>query len=348
MVMAVPFFTECPECAAQLKINNPTAIGKRVRCPNCKNVFQTNDSRTATPPPPPPSKDFDYEDPDEGFYDDEYDDYAPNRGAEHRSRPRQSKSSNTLLIVGIIFGCFVVFGGLLAAFLLPAVGQARMAAQRSMDKNNLKQVGIALHNYHDNYGAFPVIREEDHNGPRPMPFPLQQHDPAGGQRMPPHLNRQLSWRVHILPFIDQAPLYERFHLDEPWDSPHNRTLIPLMPEVYKRPGSNLPQGKTTYLGIDGPGGVMEDGGGTSIREITDGASNTILIVEVADENAVTWTQPEDYHFTPQETANGLGGWPGGFHVLMCDGSVRFVSEQISPQTLAKLMQKNDGQIIEQF
>lgn len=340
--MAVPFFAECPQCAAQLKINNPAAIGKRVRCPSCKNVFTADQSR-ASSPPPPPNRGGDFEDPDEGFYDDEHDEYAPR----HSSRPQKRKSgSNTLLIVLVIFGGLFVFGGILVALLLPAVQQAREAARRSQDKNNLKQVGIAMHNYHEVHGAFPVVREENNHRGRQIQF--QRPDAPPAQEQPSHLNRQLSWRVHILPFLDQQPLYNRFHLDEPWDSPHNRTLIPLMPDVFKRPGSELPQGKTTYLGIDGPGGVMEDGGGTRLRDITDGSSNTILVVEVKDEYAVTWTKPEDYQYNPQNPVGNLGGWPGGFQTLLCDGSVRFISENIAPQVLTNLMQKDDGNLVGEF
>jgi len=191
---------------------------------------------------------------------------------------------------------------------------------RVQAKNNLKQIGIALHNYHDVHGSFPVAKNPQ--------------NPAGSQ---------LSWRVHILPFLEQGPLYQQFKLNEPWNSPHNMRLINQMPDTYRRPGSTAGPGKTNYLGIDGPGGVMENGGGTKFRELIDGASNTVLVVEVEDRAAVTWTKPEDYRYNRNDPKRNLGGWDGGFHVLFCDGAVMFISEHFNPQELLKMFQMNDGE-----
>lgn len=198
------------------------------------------------------------------------------------------------------------------------IAQGREAAQRSQDKNNLKQIGLAMHNYHEQYRSLPLANGQQGSG--------------------------LSWRVHILPHLDQANLYSQFHLNEPWDSPHNKQLIQHMPRTYARPGSNLPPGKTTYLGIDGQGGILaKSGGGTRFRDVTDGTSNTILVAEVKDEHAVTWTQPVDYEYEQSNPGKDLGGWRGGFHALFCDGAVMFISENISPAELLKRFQMNDGQ-----
>ncbi len=195
---------------------------------------------------------------------------------------------------------------------------------RSIDKNNLKQIGLALHNYHDTFNNFPVAKN------------------AQGEKS------QLSWRVHILPYMDMADLYEEFHLDEPWDSEHNKSLIADMPPFFERPGSHADVGKTTYLGIDGPGGAMENGGGKRVRDFTDGLTNTIMVVGVKDSAAVTWTKPEDYKYDENDPKRDLGGWPGGFHALLGDGSVRFIQETVSEETIIKLFKMNDGQVIEDF
>ncbi len=208
--------------------------------------------------------------------------------------------------------------------MLGAVGQARNAARRAESKNNLKQIGLAMHNFHNVYRSLPVPKDN------------------------PQMSSQLSWRVHLLPFLDQAPLYKQFHKNEPWNSPHNMALINQMPDVYKSPNSTAPAGRTTYLGIDGPGGMMENGGGKKIRDIIDGTSNTILVVEADDAAAVIWTKPDDYRFNPANPSQNLGGKNGGFNALLCDGAVRFLSKNINPQTLVDLFQYNDGHRIDNF
>ncbi|WP_166826437.1 DUF1559 family PulG-like putative transporter [Thalassoroseus pseudoceratinae] len=203
------------------------------------------------------------------------------------------------------------------------VSDARDAARNAGSKNNLKQIGLAFHNYHAVYKSLPITKSEpkyfDENG-----------------------QPKLSWRVHILPFLEHVPLYEQFHLDEPWDSPHNRPLVNQMPDIFKRPGSALRPGHTTYLGVKGPGAIFEQPAGLGFRDITDGLSNTIIVVEAADQNAVIWTKPGDFSYQPANPTNGLIGPSGSFNALLCDGAVRVISQTIDPQTLLHLFQRNDG------
>lgn len=193
--------------------------------------------------------------------------------------------------------------------------QAGEARDRVKDRNNLKQIGLALHNYYDTFRSLP---------------------PAQGK------GTGLSWRVHILPYVEQAPLYQQFKLDEPWNSPHNMRLVNQMPDVFRRPGSNAGPGKTTYLGVAGPGGMMENGGGKRFQDVTDGLSNTAMVVEVEDHAAVIWTQPDEYEINPNDPKQDLGGWNGGFHALYGDGSVRFLAKNMNAQTLLDILQRNDG------
>ena len=122
----------------------------------------------------------------------------------------------------------------------------------------------------------------------------------------------MSWRVHILPFIDHNSLFKQFHLDEPWDSPHNRTLIDKMPSIYRMPMSKTEKGRTNYLLPVGGGAAFEADKPTTFKDITDGTSNTIMTVEVDDEHAVIWTKPEDLQFDPNDPIEGtrpfLQGW----------------------------------------
>lgn len=219
----------------------------------------------------------------------------------------------------------------MVALLLPAVQAAREAARRMEGSNNLKQIGLAMHNYHDTYRAFPAGYSADAEG-KPL----------------------LSWRVHILPFIEEQALYERFHLDEPWDSPHNKELIPLMPQVYRCPNSRAEPGMTNYLGIAGADGVFVrpqagDRLGASMRQITDGTANTIMTVEVPDETAVVWTKPADHAPNMQAPTKGLTGLrPGGFQVGFTDGSVRFIAETVDVNVLKALFTKSGGEAVPRF
>ncbi len=216
----------------------------------------------------------------------------------------------------------------LAALLLPAVQQAREAARRTQAKNNLKQIGLAMHNYHDTYGRFPERVVQDKKG-----------EPG------------LSWRVKLLPFMDEGNLYNQFHLDEPWDSEHNKELISKMPLFYSSPGStDLPtEGKTRYVVLVGDGFLFDGDEGPAIGDVTDGTSNTIMVVEANPDSAVIWTQPDDLEIDLEDILAGLeGSRVGGFHALLCDGSVRFISQNIDPDTLLALFTKAGGEALGGF
>ncbi len=219
-----------------------------------------------------------------------------------------------------------------AAILLPALSSSREAARRSQSMNNLKQIALAMHNFHDTYKAFPAGYSADADG-KPL----------------------LSWRVHILPFIEQAELYDQFHLNEPWDSPHNKTLIEKMPATYRAPGSRSPPGTTNYLGVGGADGVFvrPRGGegadrllGTGMAHITDGTSNTIMTVEAPDELAIIWTRPGDFSPNKQNPVQGLVGLRQNIFLAgLTDGSVRVMSQTIDPKTLRALFTKSGGELV---
>jgi len=211
------------------------------------------------------------------------------------------------------------------ALLLPAVQKAREAARRSQSINKLKQIGLAMHNYHDVTKAFPAAANVDKNG-----------------------KKLLSWRVHILPYIDQDALYRQFHLDEPWDSEHNKQFIKQIPVAYVQPShADLAKdGKTVYLVPTGKGLAFEGNEGMRLQDFTDGTSNTILAVESHRDAAVVWTKPDDLVVDLKAPLKNLkSAMDGGFHLLLCDGSVRFVSDAIDVNILKALFTRSGGEVI---
>jgi Protein of unknown function (DUF1559) len=212
--------------------------------------------------------------------------------------------------------------GVLTGLLLPAVQSAREAARRMSSSNNLRQIGLAIHNFADAYRKLPApaIPNED------------------GEAL-------LSWRVTVLPFLEEAQLYNEFHLDEPWDSEHNLTLLPRMPAVYRHPSSTAPEGHTVYLAVVGEEtGLMPDMGLT-FANITDGTSNSILAVEVDDAAAVPWTSPQDYTPDQDDILKDLrvNGPSGAFNALFFDCSLHMISSTIDPEVLWGLFTRAGGE-----
>lgn len=203
----------------------------------------------------------------------------------------------------------------------PAITLARTSARRSQSMNNMKQIGLAMHIFHDSQKHFPSGATLD----------------AAGKPL-------LSWRVQILPYIDQKALYDKFHLNEPWDSEHNRALIAEMPEVFKSPSSKLGQGQTVYREVTGEHTAFPPKNGVEIKQITDGTSNTVLVLEVDDQHAVPWTKPEGIPFQNENPVSGLAGQSAeGFVTLFGDGSVRFIAAKVAADTWRKLLMIDDGQ-----
>jgi len=252
-------------------------------------------------------------------------------------RPKQDGNSLVLSFEQneeSIMGANVAVIGVLVALLLPAVQSARSAARRMQSTNNLKQIGLAMHNFHDTFRGLPAQAKTDAEG-KPL----------------------LSWRVMLLPFLEQGAMFDQFHLDEPWDSEHNKQFIQHMPEVYRRPNSTAPEGYTTYLVPVGKNMVFQPDSkptpegqkfttGSGFRDITDGLSNTAMCVEVNDDAAVIWTRPSDLEVNLMNVWNGLGeAQPGGFNGLFCDGSVQFISKEAGNKFLELWFQRNDGQVL---
>lgn len=211
-----------------------------------------------------------------------------------------------------------------------AVKKIEVASGRMTASNNLKQIGLALHSYHDAMGSLPVHAIGANGVPlrNPTDKPL------------------LSWRVAILPYIEQDALYKQFKLNEPWDSEHNKKLIAQMPKLYAPVGKPGQPGKTHLQMVVGAGGMSPFG--SRLQTIPDGTSNTIAVIEAVD--AVEWTKPADVTLPAKPAPGALtklfgGQFAGGMNVLMWDGSVRFVRDTVSENTLKLLFDPRDGMAI---
>jgi hypothetical protein len=136
---------------------------------------------------------------------------------------------------------------------LSALSKSQQKALETQSSNNLKAIGLAFHMHHDTYSVFPTAAITSDNN-KPL----------------------LSWRVALLPFIEGGALYKEFKLDEPWDSPHNKKLLPRMPKVYLDPRFQRQEDKpevTYYQGFTGDGGVLGTPGGVSLRSL---GTSTVL------------------------------------------------------------------------
>jgi hypothetical protein len=148
-----------------------------------------------------------------------------------------------------------------------------------------------------------------------------------------------------LPYVDELALYQKFHLDEPWDSQHNKPLIAEMPAVFRSPWAEDPKTtRTPYLAPIGPGTVFEPAEGVRFSDIVDGTSNTFLLVEADAEHSAIWSKPEDWTYDPQAPAKGLGN-EEGWNSLFCDGSVRFIRGDAQAETLRALFTRAGGEVV---
>ena len=183
-----------------------------------------------------------------------------------------------------------------------------------------------------------------------MFFPYSSVDDESYERV----GTKLSWRVQILPFIGESQLYEEFKHDEPWDSTHNLALVNRMPKLFKCDHVNLPLGKTlfampmiskeTFSSNPEFAPFFAPNSPTTFRNMKDGFSNTIMIVEVNPNRAATWTAPQDWEFDPDGSKAGLGeAWPDRILVALGDGSVHSLKKDIAESDVVSLMTRNGGE-----
>lgn len=224
-------------------------------------------------------------------------------------KPRAKGSRVLVTLEGVDIEEFI-------ALAKPQLQQVRLEAATARSTKNLRQIALALHNYHDVQKAFPPRASRGRDGK-----PLS------------------SWRVHLLPYLEATALYNEFHLDEPWDSEHNRKLISRIPAIYRNPVWTLDaSGKTAYVVPVGEGSLFDADEPKSFKDVHDGTSKTIFCIEAAPESAVIWTKPDDWQYAPDQPLKGLitegQEW---FLAAFFDGSVRTIPTTIKPESLRALL-----------
>lgn len=220
---------------------------------------------------------------------------------------------------------------ILAMFFLPGVRRcAREAARRTQCKNNLKQLGIALHNYHDVYGCFPPAYTVDKNG-----------------------KRLHSWRTVLLPYAGESELYRKIDLAKPWNHPLNVAAGEMTPSIFRCPSAGIPDDHTTYVGVVSVDGFFAPDGSTRrIHGLTDGTNQTIAIFELPYTRAVHWMSPNEDELgltaitQATEADRPASSHAGGFQAVHVDGSTRFFSHNMSQQALRAMLTIAGGEQIE--
>jgi prepilin-type processing-associated H-X9-DG protein len=241
--------------------------------------------------------------------------------------PRKRLSAGAIIERGIVWTAVALLLGFFVFTLLPPVTGHGRPASRTECKNHLKQLALAMHNYHDTYGSFPPAYVVDKNG-----------------------RRMHSWRVLLLPFLEYGDLYKHYRLDEPWDGPHNRLLAEPAPSPFHCLSDTGAKTDTSYLVVVGPKTIFPGVSSIKIADITDGTSNTILLVE-AVESGINWLEPRDMSY--EEAARGINpktGWgissrhkEGGAQVAFADGSARYLADDTSIEELRRMLERDDGQ-----
>jgi Protein of unknown function (DUF1559)/Domain of unknown function (DUF4190) len=226
--------------------------------------------------------------------------------------PWKRVSGRGIAVLGIILGCVSSYLWLSA----PNCSNPS-AARRSQCVNNMKQLALAMQNYESVYGCFP---------------PAATYDAAG--------KPLLSWRVLILPFLEQETLYNQFHLNEAWDSPHNKPLADQMPNMFACPSKQLAKGWTTYEAVVDPHSMFTGKpSGVPLNSVTDGTPDTILVVE--SKNPVFWSKPDDLPLSSKDPMLGMGSeHAGGFGAAMANGTVRFIGNSISQESIKALVTRD--------
>ena len=248
------------------------------------------------------------------------------------SKARTSGVGKGLAIAGILTSLVgLAVSGAAAAGGYFLYVQKQKLEERMVSNNSFKQVGIATHNNSDATGFLP----------RPyLDESRRDTDPPLAESA---LRTKLSWRVTLLPYLEQASLYSRFQRSETWDSPPNKPLSQTVVKPYADTDTPLDPATRVRCFYDN-GAIFDSRYKTTFLSITDGTSNTILYVEGGDKG--TWSQFNEYKFEPNGALPALGH-PNRdtFTVILADGSTRQLRKSINPATLKALITRAAGDVI---
>ena len=198
--------------------------------------------------------------------------------------------------------------------------------------DNLKMLGLAFENFESTYRKLPGSKNYREGG-------------IGFKG--PRAKHPFSWRVAILPFVEQAELFQQYDFNEPWDSEKNLKLLDKMPVVFRSPHAQSDQkvGETNYLGFAGEKSAMGGEGGVPMAEIKDGTSATVLLVET--KRTVPWTKPEDFAFAEYVDAKRAEPFDGlGLNCIMVDGTVLSLDAPVDWERLGRLVTRDGGEPLE--
>ncbi|MCI0360578.1 MAG: DUF1559 domain-containing protein [Planctomycetaceae bacterium] len=263
----MPISYSCPHCGKQFSVADQYA-GQSGPCASCG---QTITIPMGMPP------------------------YGAGPAGYYAPKPSSGSGASLATVLILVIVVLLAIPAVLAALLIPAVGAARQAARRSQSSNNMKQLGLAMHNYHDVHGCFPPAVVTDANG-----------------------NPLFSGRVLLMPYLGLNRLYQSWDQTQAWDSPANQALSQMLIPMFRDPQDEGAPGQTSYLFVTGKGTMGEAGTKVSMGEITDGTSYTIMFVEVKG-SGINWAEPRDWDAsTPLPPGNHQSGNLVGF----ADGSVR--------------------------
>ncbi len=228
----------------------------------------------------------------------------------------------TFVLIGMFVGVACMFVGLL----LSSFTRASEAARRTQCKGHLSGIAFALHRYHETHMAFPPAYTVDENG-----------------------QRLHSWRTLILPYLGlgQEELFEKLDLSKPWNHRVNAEVFKAKLHAFWCPSSELPQDFTTYLAVVGENACFHPTKPRAISEITDGTSNTIMVIEVPVKQAVPWMSPQD---ADEQTVLRISehdelAHTGGVQAALADGSVRYLSATLAPETRRAVISINGEDVV---
>ncbi len=326
---------QCPQCAAQYRMPENMSA-RKVRCKKCGTVFEIAAD-------------------DGGLDFDDFDELAagfralPTQQSSQRSPqqrpPAQARGAGSQrrwgpawIVAGIFFAAmmFIVLLAFVWSLGPKLVGWSNKAAKQvvfnnphsvAQSKNNLKQIILAMHNYHDVYRMFPPGAIGDAEG--------KLHH---------------SWQARLLPFVDAGPIYERINFNVPWDDPANAEAVAAQVRPYLHPSVGQTSNERGHALSHYAGSIhaFHDNKGLRIRDVTDGLSNTLIGGEVAA-GFKPWGDPTNV----RDPALGLNqgpdtfGSPGGGSTLFMigDGSVRSINPEIDAEVLKALATPNGGEVV---